>query len=205
MGIASRRRPRRMARSDSGGHAPGSLTSKVRIEPTSHRAGGRRSDDREEGQRLASPSRASWGRRCETKIGAAMEMTRSWKSQNDFHKRLEISLTNARFPHSHSRSSSFQTRKKTEQFNHASHTKILTPPFEMPRHRRARNYFEDPFLQFTRKLPRDNIFVMFDGCHDMRERHTPCQCTLPESLASHLQPQPQRHPNLKLQKLYNPT
>jgi hypothetical protein len=125
MGIASRRRPRRMARSDSAGHAPGSLTSKVMIEPTSHRAG-RRSDDREEGQRLASPSRASGGRRCETQIDAAMEMTRSWKSQNDFHKRLEISLTNARFPHSHSRSSSFQTRKKTEEFNHASHTKILT-------------------------------------------------------------------------------
>jgi hypothetical protein len=166
MGIASRRRPRRMARSDSAGHAPGSLTSKVMIEPTSHRAGGRRSDDREEGQRLASPSRASRGRRCETKIDAAMEMTRSWKSQNDFHKRLEISLTNARFPHSPQPIIVVPDKEEDRKIQSRLTHKNPDTPFEMPRHRGARNYFEDPFLQFTRKLPRDNIFVMPDGRHE---------------------------------------
>jgi hypothetical protein len=43
-----------------------------------------------------------------------MEMTRLWKSQNDFHSSLEISLENARFPHSHSRSC-FVSNEKTEE------------------------------------------------------------------------------------------
>jgi hypothetical protein len=32
-----------------------------------------------------------------------MEMPRPWTSQSEAHRRLEISLENARFPHSHSR------------------------------------------------------------------------------------------------------
>ena len=61
------------------------------IERKHDRAGGRRNDDREGGQGLASPSRGDRGDDAKRQIDAAMEMTRLWKSQNDFHSRLEIS------------------------------------------------------------------------------------------------------------------
>ena len=93
----------------------GLLTSQIAIEGRSNckhdRVGGRRNDDREGGQGLASPSCGDRGDDAKRTIDAAMEMTRLWKSQNDFHSRLEISHTNARFPHSHSRSSVFQMRR----------------------------------------------------------------------------------------------
>src|SRR6266446_6677301 len=38
----------------------------------------------------------------------AVEMPSPWKSQNDSHRDLEISLKNAKLPHFHSRSSLFQ-------------------------------------------------------------------------------------------------
>ena len=101
------------------------------IDPKSGRAGGRRNDDRQGAQGLLSPSHGERGRM--RNKNHAMEMTRGWKSQSDFHPRLEISLENARFPHSHSRSSLFritsaERRPNSERVNHASHTKILTLP-----------------------------------------------------------------------------
>jgi len=45
----------------------------------------------------------------------AVEMPGPWKSQNDFHRPLEISLKNARFPHSHSGSSSGKNNKSQKR------------------------------------------------------------------------------------------
>jgi hypothetical protein len=100
------------------------------IDPRNDRAGGCRSDDLKASQGLHPPPRRA-RRRCGTTFDPAMEMPRSWKSQTDFHKRLEIPLKSARFPHSHSRSSSCQIGKKTEHVNHASHTKTLTLPWTL--------------------------------------------------------------------------
>jgi len=55
------------------------------------RVGDRRNDDREGAQGPASPVAATEEMKWQTSIDAAMEMTRLWKSQNDFHSRLEIS------------------------------------------------------------------------------------------------------------------
>jgi hypothetical protein len=44
----------------------------------------------------------------------------------------------------------------------------LIAEFEMPRDARPRNNFKDPLLQFRRKLPRHNVFVMCDGRHGYR-------------------------------------
>ena len=61
-----------------------------------------------------------------------MEMTRLWKSQNDFHSRLKISLENARFSHSHSRSAFSDEKRRPEneryEVNHVPHTEFLTLP-----------------------------------------------------------------------------
>jgi len=54
------------------------------------RAGDRRNDDRDGGQGLHPPFAAT-EQMMQTQIDTAMEMTRPWKSQNDFHSRLEIS------------------------------------------------------------------------------------------------------------------
>src|SRR5262245_3189293 len=46
-----------------------------------------------------------------TTKNVAVEMTLLWKSQNDFHRSLEISLENARFPHSHKPIPFFERRR----------------------------------------------------------------------------------------------
>ena len=132
MGIASRRRPRRMARSGVRGmrRVPDGQ-SHDRTETRPHRRPQERRSRAGPGSSI--PLSRLTRSRCETKIDAAMEMTLLWKSQNDFHKSLEISLENARFPHSHSRSSFVSDEKrrpKNERYevNHVSHTKILTRP-----------------------------------------------------------------------------
>jgi hypothetical protein len=118
------------------------------IDPTNDRTGGCRSDDLEDGQGLASPPCASreTSMRNEIRRGygndALMEITKR------FPQALGNLAENARFPHSHSRSSSCQIRKKTEHVNHASHTKNLTRPAEDTRvfgwsHRHAAGHVRD--------------------------------------------------------------
>ena len=62
-----------------------------------------------------------------------MEMTLLCKSQNDSHRSLEISLEHARFPHSHSASSSGQWTRTSEKRGHLTSVisglgpSVLTP------------------------------------------------------------------------------
>src|SRR3954469_10750775 len=58
----------------------------------------------------------------------------------------------------------------------------------MPRHRRPGGKFKHPLLQFRRKLPRDKIFVVFDGGH-RGSSGARCVPTLP--------PEPLAEPNVK--------
>ena len=134
MAIASRRRPRRMAPAgiDLIGLLDGHHRDRTKTAPR-RRPQERRSRD-EPGSSI--PPRGSRDARHETTIDAAMEMTRLWKSQNDFHSRLRISLENARFSHSHSRSAFSDEKRRPEneryEVNHVPHTEFLTLPRTIP-------------------------------------------------------------------------
>src|SRR5687767_13507275 len=99
------------------------------IEPKHGRTGGRKNDDRARGRVEPYLRCGSRGGDPTRESDAAMEMTQRWKSQNDFHSCLEISLENARFPHSHSRSSLCQMRREDRRTSATRSTTSHTQKF----------------------------------------------------------------------------
>ena len=89
------------------------------------RVGGARNDDRQPDKGTASPDSGSRRRNAKT----AVEMTSLRKPQNGSHRDVEISLENARFPHSHSGSSSFteDEKRRTRQTTAATRRHMNRP------------------------------------------------------------------------------